>query len=66
MAKENKKDCAKNPYTGIAGVIGGTTIAMIALIVIFAPVYAWTVVLVVISMAILGIALGAFASKKNK
>ena len=66
--KETKKEieCGRNPYTGIAGAIGGTTIVMIALIVIFAPAYAWISIFIVVAMVILGIALGAFASKKNK
>lgn len=55
----------KNPMAGIAGVIGGTTIAMIALVLIFSPVNAWVIAPIVASMAVLGIFLGYFASKKK-
>lgn len=55
----------KNPYPGIAGAIGGTTIAMIALIVIFASQYAWVTVPIIAFMSLLGIMLGYFASKKK-
>jgi hypothetical protein len=55
----------KNPLVGIAGVIGGTTIAMIALIVIFASSSAWVIAPVVVFMSLLGIMLGHFASRKK-
>ena len=63
MARKEK--CDKNPLVGIAGAIGGTAIGMIALLVIFAPDYAWTSIFVVMFMAILGIFLGHYATKKK-
>lgn len=53
-----------NPYMGIAAVIGGLTLIMIALIVLFVPDSSWIIVPVVIFMALLGMSLGKFASKK--
>lgn len=55
----------KNPYVGIAGAVGGTTIAMIALIVIFANEHAVVIAPVVFCMALMGILLGFFASRKK-
>ena len=55
----------KNPQVGIAGAIGGTTIVMIALVVIFANVHAWVIAPIVGFMALLGIFLGYSASKKK-
>ncbi|MFW6230454.1 MAG: hypothetical protein ACOC32_00325 [Nanoarchaeota archaeon] len=60
MAKE--KD---DPFVGIAAVVGGTTIGMIALIVIFASQYAWVIGPVVLAMALMGIGLGYFRAKKK-
>lgn len=49
---------------GIAAIIGGLTLIMIALIVLFIPNSAWIIVPIVIFMALLGMSLGKFASKK--
>ncbi|MFH1510843.1 MAG: phosphatase PAP2 family protein, partial [Candidatus Woesearchaeota archaeon] len=54
----------KSPYPGIAGAVGGTTIAMIALVVVFASSQAWVILPIVLFMSLLGIMLGYFASKK--
>jgi len=55
----------KNPYVGIASAIGGTMIAMIALIVIFANENAWVIAPLAAFMALLGIMLGYFAGRKK-
>ena len=55
----------KSPFVGIAGAIGGVTVAMVALIVIFSPGSAWVIAPIVFCMAVLGITLGYFASKKS-
>lgn len=60
MAKEEK-----NPLVGIAGAIGGTTIVMIALIVIFAGHSAWVIAPVVAFMSVMGMVLGYFAGRKK-
>ncbi len=55
----------ENPYVGIAGAVGGLTVAMVAIIAIFANQNIWVVAPVVASMSLLGILLGYFASKKR-
>lgn len=50
-----------NPFAAIARTVGGTTIAMIPLIVIFVPHYAWVIFPLVGFMSFLGIMLGLFA-----
>ncbi len=55
----------KNPFVGIAGTIGGTLIAMLAIIGIFANEHSAAVMPpVAFAMALLGIFLGYFAYKK--
>ena len=55
----------KDPFVGIAGTCGGIMIPLIAIILIFAKDEAWVIVPVAASMAVMGIFLGYFASKKN-
>jgi hypothetical protein len=66
---ENKKALTKNekddPIVSIAATISSLTVGMIALIVLFANLYAWTIPLVVLIMAVFGISL-AYISKKYK
>ncbi|MFP4117603.1 MAG: hypothetical protein ACLFTR_01640 [Candidatus Woesearchaeota archaeon] len=52
-----RKDESKD-FSGIAGAIGGTTIGMIAVIVIWASYAAWIIIPVVGFMTLLGISLG--------
>ncbi len=54
----------KSVFVGIGGAIGFATAAIVALIVIFAPDKAWVAGPITACMAILGILLGFFASKK--
>ena len=63
----SSEDKGKNsPYVGIAGVIGGITIAMIAMILIFAENDEWIIVPVVLFMSLFGTMLGYFASKAGE
>jgi hypothetical protein len=56
----------RNPIVSIAGTIGALTLGMIALIVIFAPSYAWVCIFVTLLMVVLGIILGHYATRKKK
>ena len=58
--KEEKSD-----YVGIAGTVGAFSVALVALIVIFAKEWAWTIPLVVFCMCLLGIILGYYAKKQK-
>ncbi|MFH1132992.1 MAG: hypothetical protein V1735_00730 [Nanoarchaeota archaeon] len=55
----------QNPLVSIAGSVGGITVAMIALVVIFARDQAWVIAPIVVAMAFLGVMLGHFATKKR-
>ncbi|MBL7106659.1 MAG: hypothetical protein ISS77_03515 [Phycisphaerae bacterium] len=59
---ENNKD---NPMVGIAAVCGGIMVPIAALVLIFASNQAWILVPVAGAMAVMGIFLGYFASKKG-
>ncbi|MBN2454101.1 hypothetical protein JXB11_00995 [Candidatus Woesearchaeota archaeon] len=61
MAKKENK----NEFSSIAGTVGGVTVGMIALIVIFASENAWVIAPVVAFMAVMGMTLGYFASRKR-
>jgi len=55
----------KNPVVAIAAVCGGVMIPIAAVVLIFAREQAWVLTPIAISIAIMGIFLGYFASKKG-
>ncbi len=55
----------KNPMVGIAGSIGGISIAIVAIFAIFMKEQAWVLVPIIISLAVMGIFLGLFAMKRR-
>lgn len=55
----------KNPLVAIAAVCGGIMIPIIAVVLIFAKEQAWILIPIAISIAVMGIFLGHFASKKK-
>lgn len=59
MAKEG------NPFVGIAGVIGGISIGIIAVFMVFSPVNVSYSVPIVGFLALMGIFLGFSATKKK-
>jgi hypothetical protein len=61
--KRSRSDVT-NPVAQVAGRIGGTTVAMIALIMIFGEGFRWVAFPVAFAMAIFGIFLGYYASKQ--
>jgi hypothetical protein len=61
MAGEGK--AGQNPYVGIAAVVGGITVGMMALILLWAEGSEWIIVPVVLCMTLFGIMLGYYASK---
>lgn len=56
----------QNPFVAIAGVIAGITMVMLLFILIFAKEQVWILMPISGSMALLGIALGYFASKPRR
>ncbi len=56
----------KNPFVGIGASLGGISVAIVAIVLIFASSQAWVLAPVIGSLALLGIFLGYFASKKKK
>ena len=54
-----------NPVVQIAGVVGGVSIPIVALLCIFAPEQLWVAGVVVGVLAVMGIVLGAMARKKQ-
>ncbi len=55
-----------NPVVGIASVIGGISLCIVAVIAILAKEELWVVPWVAAALAIMGIVLGSFASKMSK
>ena len=55
----------KNPLVPIAGVCGGIMIAITAVVAIFAKEQAWVLIPIAMSLAVMGIFLGYFSSKKG-
>ena len=53
----------KNPYVGLAAVLGAFFVGATALIVIFASDYAWILIFIALAFAGLGTILGHFISK---
>ena len=56
----------RNPVVGIASVIGGISLCIVAVITIFAKDQLSVAPWIVAALAIMGIALGFFASKMSK
>ncbi len=55
-----------HPLVSLAGRIGGITIAMVALVVIFGPESGqWVILPIITGMVLLGLGLGYLASKKK-
>jgi len=54
-----------NPLVQIAGVVGGVSVAVVALMCIFAAEQLWAAGVVVSVLAVMGIVLGAMARKKQ-
>ena len=63
-----KKDCCdKNPFVGIAGALGGIYLVIVIMFLIFAKdQIVFVATSIVWAFVVLGIALGAFASKAKK
>ena len=55
----------KNPIVSIAAVCGGVIIPIAAVVLIFAKQEAWILAPIAMAIAIMGIFLGYFASKKT-
>jgi len=55
-----------NPVVGIASVIGGISLCIVAVIAIFAKDQLSVAPWIVAALAVMGIALGFFASKRSK
>ncbi|MHC4159251.1 MAG: hypothetical protein ACYSSO_09255 [Planctomycetota bacterium] len=55
----------KNPIVAIAGVCGGIMVAITAVVLIFAEEQAWVLIPIAIAIAVMGIFLGYFTSKKG-
>ena len=55
----------KNPIVAITTVCGGVMIPIAAVVLIFAKEQAWVLTPIAIAIAIMGIFLGYFASKKG-
>ena len=64
MSDQQKKE--PPPYVGIAAVVGGITIGMIAMILLWAEGSEWIVVPVVAFMSLFGSVLGYYAGKNNE
>ncbi len=54
----------KNEMVQIAGTVGGISVAIVAVIVVFAKQHVWVAVPVVGALALMGIVLGAMAARK--
>ena len=61
MAKKEDKDT----FVGIAGSIGGISIVIVLFVMLFNSTQAWILAPVIGSLALMGIFLGYFASKKK-
>jgi len=57
---------SKNVNVQIAGTIGGLSVALVAINLIFASNYAWVSIFIVLFMVIFGIILASFENKKKK
>ena len=55
-----------DPFVAIAGVVSGIALVMLIFTLVFAPSQLWILMPIVGTMAILGIALGYFASKPRR
>ena len=55
----------KNPLVGVAGVCGGVMIVVVWIVVVFAKESAWVLAPIAGAIAVMGIFLGCFASKKD-
>jgi uncharacterized membrane protein SpoIIM required for sporulation len=63
--KESKSKEVGNPFVGIAGTIGGISVGIVAVFVIFAQGFVVYSVPIIIALAIMGMMLGFFASRKK-
>ena len=54
-----------NPFVGIGFVLGAFSVAIVALVVIFASEHAWVIAPVIGALALMGMVLGHFASKSR-
>jgi len=55
----------KNPFVGIAGVLGGISVAIVAIVVTIANNQAWILAPIIGALAVMGIFLGFAASRKK-
>jgi hypothetical protein len=53
----------RNPVVGIASILGGISLCVVAVIAIFAREQLWVAIWIVAALAAMGIGLGFFASK---
>jgi len=56
----------KNPFVGIGASLGGISVAIVAIVLIFASDQAWILTIIIPCLAVMGILLGYFASKRTK
>ena len=62
--KKAKKEGDKNPFVSIAAAIGGISVAIVAIVMLFSPNQAWVLAPVISSLALMGVILGFFAYRK--
>ena len=55
----------KNPIVAVAAVCGGIMVPIVAVVLIFASEQAWVLAPIAIAIAVMGIFLGYFASKRG-
>ena len=55
----------KNPVVAVAAICGGVMIPIAATVLIFAAEQAWVLMPIAMAIAVMGIFLGYFASKKD-
>jgi len=59
------EDKRKNPFVGIAAVVGGMTVAIVAISAAFFSNQPWALAAIVWGMAFMAVGLGYFASKQK-
>jgi hypothetical protein len=60
---EEKSNKTSNPVVGIASVLGGISLSIVAVIAVLAKDQLWVAAWIVAALAVMGIGLGFFASK---
>jgi len=58
--------CTSNVYVQLAGTVGGITLIMVLFNLLFAPMYAWISIFIVLIMCIFGTILGTYYKNSKK